>query len=262
MKIVMIGSSFRSGGNTERILDLLQNALRKEAEAQRVDLEIGRLSLSQETIHPCRGCRLCFDRGEEFCPSKDDVLSIREKLELADAIVAASPVYVEDVNGTMKTWIDRMAFNCHRPAFYGKCAAVLTTSGSGSSGHAAVTLANALSAWGFQVVVRDKFRMGARMEPEQIADFFQPRLNRIAAKLLKAMLRQPIQSPPLSSLISFHIQQANFQKSDRKSKDRLYWEEHGWLGKEAVCYAGGRPGAVKIFIANLVGFVVRKLILK
>ena len=128
MKIVMIGSSFRTTGNTEHILDLLQDVLHKEAEAQRLNLEIDRLSLSRETIQPCRGCRLCFERGEEFCPNRDSVLSIQKKLESADAVVAASPVYVEDVNGIMKTWIDRMAFNCHRPAFCGKCAAVLTTS--------------------------------------------------------------------------------------------------------------------------------------
>jgi multimeric flavodoxin WrbA len=33
----------------------------------------------------------------------------------AEAYVFASPVYVEDINGVMKNWIDRMAFNSHRP---------------------------------------------------------------------------------------------------------------------------------------------------
>lgn len=261
MKIVMIGSSFRPGGNTEQILDLLQDALRKEAEAQRLDLEIDRLSLSREAVQPCRGCRLCFDRGEEFCPNRDGVLSLQKKLESADAVVAASPVYVEDVNGIMKTWIDRMAFNCHRPAFCGKCAAVLTTSGNGSSGHAASTLANALGAWGFRVVARGKFRMGAQMEPEQAAASFQARLDRIASKLLKAIFRQPEQSPSLSSLIAFRIQQATFRRSAPRTKDRLFWEERGWLGKGAVCFSGKRPGAAKVLFAGLIGFVVRKLIL-
>lgn len=261
MKIVMIGSSCRPSGNTEHILDLLQDVLHKEAEAQRLNLEIDRLSLGSETIQPCRGCRLCFDRGEEFCPNRDSVLSIQKKLESADAVVAASPVYVEDVNGIMKTWIDRMAFNCHRPAFSGKCAAVLTTSGSGSSGHAAATLANALSAWGFRVAVREKFRMGARMEAEQAAASFQARLDRIAAKLLKAVLRQPGQSSSLSSLIAFRIQQANFRKSTPQTKDRLFWKEHGWLKKGSVCFSGKRPCAAKLLFTGLIGYVVSKLIL-
>ncbi len=260
MKIVMIGSSFRSGGNTEQILDLLQNTLLKESETRRLNLEIDRLSLGREVIQPCRGCRLCFDHGEEFCPGKDSVLSIQKKLESADAVVAASPVYVEDVNGIMKTWIDRMAFNCHRPAFCGKCAVVLTTSGSGSSGHAAGTLTNALGAWGFRIVVRDKFRMGARMEPEQIPVSFQARLDRIASKLLNAMLRQPEQSPSLSSLIAFHIQQANVRKSAPQTKDHQYWEERGWLRKGAVCFSAKRPGLVKIVFSTVIGFAVEKLI--
>ena len=261
MKIVMIGSSFRTNGNTEQLLNLLQETLLKEAEAKRIHLEVERLPLSRKVIQPCRGCRLCFERGEEFCPWKDDVLSIQEKLKAADAVVTASPIYVEDVNGIMKTWIDRMAFNCHRPAFCGKCAAVLTTSGSGSSGHAAATLANALGAWGFEVVAKEKFRMGARMEPEQISASFQARLSRIAGTLLNAILRQPEQSPSLSSLIAFRIQQKIFQRSATQTRDRLFWEEHGWLEKDAVCFSGKRPGVAKVLFADLIGFAVRKLIL-
>jgi multimeric flavodoxin WrbA len=34
--------------------------------------------------------------------------------------VFASPIYVEDVNGAMKNFIDRMAYNCHRPRFFGR----------------------------------------------------------------------------------------------------------------------------------------------
>lgn len=92
------------------------------ADKENIILEIERISLGQLDLNTCRGCRVCFDKGEEKCPLKDDVLSIRDKMILADGILAASPVYVEDVNGIMKNWIDRMAFNCHRPAFAGKSA--------------------------------------------------------------------------------------------------------------------------------------------
>lgn len=261
MKIVMIGSSCRLNGNTEQILDHLQHALKKEASSRQLHLEIDRVSLGKEPIRPCLGCRLCFDRGEEFCPGRDSVLVIQKRLESADAIVAASPIYVEDVNGIMKTWIDRMAFNCHRPIFSGKCAVVLTTSGSGSSGHAAATLASALGAWGFRIVAREKFRMGARMEPEQIDASFQARLDRIAEKLLNTIFRQPKQSPSLSSLITFRIQQANFRKSSPQTKDRLYWEGRGWLKKGTVCFTGKQPSPMKVLLAAMIGFVVKKLIL-
>lgn len=43
----------------------------------------------------CLVCRRCFDVGEGFCPLKDELLSIREKLNKADGVILASPVYVE-----------------------------------------------------------------------------------------------------------------------------------------------------------------------
>ena len=99
------------------------------------------------------------------------------------------------------------------------------------------------------------------MNPEQIPASFQARLDGVAAKLLKAVLRQPDKSSSLSSLIAFRIQQANLRKSPPQTKDRLYWEERGWLEKGAVCFSGKRPGAAKVLLAALIGFVVNRLIL-
>lgn len=70
---------------------------------------------------------------KNFCPIKDDVLRVNDQIRDADSLIPASPVYVEDVNGIMKKWIDRMAFNSVRTALYGKSAVVITTSGAHSS---------------------------------------------------------------------------------------------------------------------------------
>jgi multimeric flavodoxin WrbA len=51
----------------------------------------------------------------------------------------------------MKNWIDRMAFNNHRPAFAGKSAVIVTTSGMGSTSHTQKTMQYALMAWGIHV---------------------------------------------------------------------------------------------------------------
>ena len=50
-------------------------------------------------------------------------------MDAADGIIFASPVYVNDVSGIAKTWIDRLAYVCHRPAFAGKCAYLIATVG-------------------------------------------------------------------------------------------------------------------------------------
>lgn len=262
MKIVLICSSPRRNGNTERILRLLEADLLKAADADGISLDTDFLSLSREDLQPCRGCRLCFEKGEEFCPVKDGIPQILSRMEQADAVVTASPVSVEDVNGTMKNWIDRLAFLCHRPAFYNKCAAVLCTSGSASSRRTLATMANALSAWGFRVVARDKFEMGARMDSAQIPVRFGARVNRTAAALLRSVQRQASQQPSFRSLVVFSIQQDHYRGAAEDTVDSLFWRNHGWLEKSAVSFPGKRPNPLKLFCARLAGRIITQTVMR
>jgi len=136
MRFISIVSSKRKNGNTERLISLIEEELIYIAKSQNEILEMERISLGNVELKMCLCCRVCFDKGEEFCPLKDDLLSIRKKINEADGIILASPVYLEDVNGIMKNWIDRMAFNCHRPAFFDKTAIAISTSGMASTNHA------------------------------------------------------------------------------------------------------------------------------
>jgi hypothetical protein len=68
MKILSIVSSYRMDGNTGRTVSLIEEQLQKEAAQRHVSLEIERISLGRLDVRTCRGCRLCFDRGEDMCP--------------------------------------------------------------------------------------------------------------------------------------------------------------------------------------------------
>ena len=161
MKIVALNGSARSGGNTATLLRLMEQRLKAQAAATGIAMEYESVLLGGQNILRCIGCRACFDKGEAFCPLKDDLAGLNARLLKADAVIFASPVYVEDVSGAMKTFIDRMAFHCHRPAYAGKPAVVIATSGSGASGHTLRTMRVALMAWGFRVASGRQFRMGA-----------------------------------------------------------------------------------------------------
>lgn len=167
MKVISIISSNRKNGNTERLISLLEVELQSTAMSLHEEIEIERVALGHEELKMCLGCRVCFDKGEELCPLKDELLHIRELINAADGVILASPVYVEDVNGIMKNWIDRMAFNCHRPAFAGKTAMVITTSGMRSTNHALHTMKTALVLWGLYVVGQYKFCTGDFMKTEE-----------------------------------------------------------------------------------------------
>jgi multimeric flavodoxin WrbA len=83
-----------------------------------VEYEI--ISLCDYNIGVCKGCKLCLDKGEELCPSKDDRDILIEKMNNPDGIIFASPNYSFNVSGLMKVFLDRIGFIFHRPRFFGK----------------------------------------------------------------------------------------------------------------------------------------------
>lgn len=71
-------------------------------------------------------------KGEDKCPLKDDRALIEQKLRGADGIILSSPVYVNNVSGLMKNFIDRFAYTNHRPCFHRQ--KVLTVANTGVGG--------------------------------------------------------------------------------------------------------------------------------
>ncbi len=85
------------------------------------DVEYEIVILSHHKIGTCRGCLVCFEKGEEFCPLKDDDRDLLiEKIMASDGVVIATPNYSFQVSATTKIFLDRLGFVFHRPRFFGK----------------------------------------------------------------------------------------------------------------------------------------------
>ncbi|ATW24759.1 flavodoxin family protein [Candidatus Formimonas warabiya] len=264
MKVLSIVSSYRRNGNTDRIVKLVEEQVLFIANLQNIPLELEKVSLGSFDIQTCHGCRICFDKGETKCPLKDELLPIRDKILQADGIITASPVYVEDVNGIMKNWIDRMAFNCHRPAFVGKPAVVITTSGMGSSNHALNTISTALSTWGCHIVSRSKFRTGALMKIDEINARYHHRIKKIAAKLFHAIMDKEVLKPSFYSLVVFRVQQKYWQKAVGQHDlfDFVYWGNKGWLEPHCEFYIPHKASRIKVNLARLIGDFISRFLYK
>ncbi|WMJ88338.1 flavodoxin family protein [Anaerocolumna sp. MB42-C2] len=261
MKILAINSSFRKHGNTERIFQLMDQSLLKIAKEKGKTLEIEYFSLGETNIEPCRGCRLCFEKGEDLCPMKDNLALVRSKLQEADAIILGSPVYVEDVNGLMKNLIDRMAFNCHRPAYYGKSALIFTTSGASSTKHALKTMRNALCTWGFYIAEEYRFRMGGPLvaEPDVIKKY-SDKVNKLATVFFNSIDNYKPLHPTVYSYMIFKIQQTYWQKesSKRNKLDYEYWKTKGWLEPYCNYYIDHKCLPIKSKTARALGKIISK----
>jgi multimeric flavodoxin WrbA len=258
MNILILNSSYRRDGNTDRTVQLLQARLQSVAKDNHEPLVLDKLYLGHINIEPCRGCRTCFDRGEEFCPIKDDMAEIKGRMKAADALVLAGPVYVDDVNGIMKNWIDRLAHVCHRPEFAGKSAYLVTTVGSTRTGHALRTMDTALRTWGFYIIGKAGFKTHARMDRDQIEKLYGARLTAIAENIFLNIKGEHYKEVSFVSLMMFKIQQLGWDKANRDSIDYQYWQGKGWLDGKQKFFIKPKSNGLKIAAARITGAIIAK----
>jgi len=100
MKVLGIVTSPRRGANSQTLVEnILAGA--KEAGAK---TEIVRLCMMN--IQPCLGCNKC--KTEDGCVIEDEMTTLIEKLEGADAVVLGSPIYWGRLNAQAYPFIDRL----------------------------------------------------------------------------------------------------------------------------------------------------------
>lgn len=114
MKIIAIIGSPRGRGNTFGLVERVVSNLIT------IDplLEYEYVFLSEKRFDNCIGCQKCLTHGEQMCPVKDDMALIKEKMDAADGIILASPVYAAGAPAIFKTFIDRHAYLIHRPRYF------------------------------------------------------------------------------------------------------------------------------------------------
>ena len=103
MKIVAFNGSPRmENGNTHVMVEeMLKGA--KEAGA-----EVENIFLFKKKIKQCLGCFDCWLKTPGKCIQKDDMKQLLEQFINADLVVFATPLYVDNVTGIMKTFMDRL----------------------------------------------------------------------------------------------------------------------------------------------------------
>jgi multimeric flavodoxin WrbA len=263
MKIVTLIGSYRKKGNTARIVEKIGVELRIQAAALGENMELETVFLGEQNIGFCRGCRACFDRGEERCPLKDDLLPLKARLQVADAIIAASPVYVDDVSGLMKNWIDRMAHLCHRPGLPGKPVYLLASTGTTPTGRALDTLSTAFSTWGCVLVGRAGFVAGALLPGPELEAGYTARCRAIAARIFQAARGSDALDPSFRSLLTFRIQQMSWRRRlGEDTLDARYWCDSGWTQPRRDFYVAHRAGWWKVALAGLAANLIAPFMLK
>lgn len=106
-KVLAINGSPRKNGNTAT---LLQKTL-EGANSQGAEVEL--INLYDLKYQGCISCFACKRKDTEYigkCAIKDELTPVLEKAMAADALVLGSPIYVGDVTGMMRLFIERFSF--------------------------------------------------------------------------------------------------------------------------------------------------------
>jgi len=103
MKVVAFNGSPRREGNTYHLIQKVFAELHQE----RIETEY--IQIGDKALRGCTACRKCGENRDKRCVLPDDGLNeYIEKMEAAEGIILASPVYVGNVSAEMKALIERV----------------------------------------------------------------------------------------------------------------------------------------------------------
>ncbi len=102
MKITIFNSSPRAEkGSTQVMVEEFSKG------AKKAGADVETVFLAQKKINPCTGCFTCWFKTPGKCIFDDDMTDLLEKIKHADLAVFATPLYVDNVSGMMKNFMDR-----------------------------------------------------------------------------------------------------------------------------------------------------------
>lgn len=185
--------------------------------------------LSDYDLGICRGCKACFDYGEERCPLKDDRDLLIQKMMGSDGVVFASPNYSWQVSGLMKVFLDRLGFAFHRPRFHGKTATSIVVQGIMFGGRIRKYLEFVAGGLGFKVV---KGSVLHTLEPmtEKALRHMDEALVAQSRRFHKQLLRPAYPAPSLLALTMFRMSRTGIKLNAPQDKcDWAYYREQGWF---------------------------------
>ena len=212
-----------------------------------VEYEI--VALSDHRLGICKGCQLCFDKGEEFCPLKDDRDVLIEKIMASDGVVFASPNYSFQVSAIMKIFLDRLGFVFHRPRFFGKTFTSIVVQGIYGGNKIVKYLDFVGNGLGFNTV-----KGSCVLSFEPMTEKEKQKIDRSLAKLSKRFYERLVKPaypvPTLFKLMAFRMARTSIRlELDDSSRDYAYYKDKGWF--ESDYYYPIRLGALKKVAGSL-----------
>ena len=99
--ILLVNASHRKNGNSEAIINTLAADLN--------DQHVVSFTIREKDCRYCRACFACHraGTGHHPCVQDDDIAKLAPVIETCDAIVMATPIYIQQVSSLARLFIER-----------------------------------------------------------------------------------------------------------------------------------------------------------
>ena len=225
MKVLtIIGTPHK--GNTRAIVDLFL----KEFEDENNSFD--ELVLPNDFNNFCMGCANCILKGEDKCPHYNEVSKIVERIEKADLIILATPVFVGLCSGSMKAFLDHLAYMwlVHRPneSMFNKVGLIVTSAGGSGVKQTVKLLKSNLFYLGVPTIYNygiTTMKMGGNYSDYDKKDKIIKQVSKKAKMINKALERRRVGFKTKFFFKLFGMT----QKNGWNKVDVDYWKEQGFL---------------------------------
>ncbi|MEG0368155.1 MAG: NAD(P)H-dependent oxidoreductase, partial [Coprobacillus sp.] len=171
-------------------------------------------------------------KGEENCPHYPIIQPIISKIEEADFIILATPVFVMSCSGSMKALLDHLAYMwmVHRPkeTMFHKVGLIVTTSGGAGVKSTTKLLRTNMFYWGIPKIYKysiTTMKMQGNYAEYEHKDEIKQAVRKKTKRIKRSLSNRKV---GLKTKIFFNV----FKMSQKKGwvpKDANYWKEKGWL---------------------------------
>ena len=221
------------------------------------DIEYEIVHLSDYRLGICRGCKVCFAKGEEHCPLKDDRDVLIEKMMASDGVVFASPNYSFQVSAMMKIFLDRLGFVFHRPRFFGKTFTSIVAQGIYGGDKIVSYLDFVGNGLGFNTV---KGSCLTAFEP--MTEKEKQKRDKVLAgqsrRFYETLVKSDYPVPSLLKLMGFRMARTSMRlELDDTSYDYRYFKDKGWF--ESDYFYPTRLGVLKKAAGSLFDLIQARM---
>ena len=224
--LTIIGTPHK--GNTRAIVDLFLDEFKDK------NNKFDEIVLSNDFKYFCGGCANCILKGEDKCPHYKEINPIVEKIEKADLIILATPVFVGSCSSSMKALLDHLAYMwlVHRPkaSMFNKVGLVITTAGGSGVKETTKLLKKNL----FYLGVPKVYKLGvALMAPtlDEMKNKKKKKVEKRISKLSRKIEKKNGKVKPKFKTKAFFFIMHLMQKNGYNELDKNYWNERNWTKK-------------------------------